>query len=882
MRGVLAKCRGRRAWGVALLLAITGSSVVAGQEAEIRPWERAAVGLAMVYLDQGPAGWWERLAPSSPLRRLGKAAAEAAIEQRAGAPAGAGSWELQTVLGGPREGQAAFQLELGSGLDALLLLDFVQVDGDWQLADVRDWADPALPAAAEPTAPVPTPAPPLPAWRRQAALGGLGLGLLLAALSPLAWRRRTGLGVALLAGGLVVAGGGVAAVLLPASDGAGSAARAARGPTAGADLVGLARALSQPAAAERAEALFGELAASELAPDDEARLQQWQAHYRLAAGDRAAASRILAGFPAPSRFPLVEVLRGRLAAEEGNDVESALAYERLVDLLPPLDGITLEGALAMLNAGFEDRALEVLASVVAGGSRNGFALYLQSRALAFDGDEIKAARVLREAYEQLPLPRDQLVEDPVFVYLLRRGPLEGELALSQAAEPAPRPRDLAARALTLPAGFTARVSGRTLDLEHGRQSVVVPGGSALAPHAAVLEDAVAHRHRQEEQALAELSGQLTGAGGKAPPLVRQRLETALAALARRGRWPEILTLTEAFGANPQSLTNLTMQYRAEALRRDGREAEGTRLLIQLARRNSLQKRKDPGALFHLANFLLRAEQYDLALRVTELAEAQSLEPPLVSTVPRIRMEKQLTLEYRLHASRHFEVRYPPTSSPQLARDVADILEKELVRLGRWIPYQPQKPIEVDLFPLQDFFRLYSQGGEAIGLYDGKVRVPFGQAVRLPPFAVSVMSHEVAHALIAGATGDQAPSWFQEGLAQHSEMVQQRLNPIAAYQARGSLVTFGLLEPILRSHSDWEMVGVAYDEALWLLHYLETRHGVGAIHRLLAAFQRGLPTDEAVREVLGMSEAELDAAAWDWCTRQAPRAWKTEVIDYQKR
>ena len=88
--------------------------------------ERQAVVLAAEYLDQGPAAWWNRLARTSPLRRLGREAALAEIEVRAGAPAGA-EWALEAA---PREIRGAvFTLGFPSGVDDTLVLDLVQENG---------------------------------------------------------------------------------------------------------------------------------------------------------------------------------------------------------------------------------------------------------------------------------------------------------------------------------------------------------------------------------------------------------------------------------------------------------------------------------------------------------------------------------------------------------------------------------------------------------------------------------------------------------------------------------------------------------------------------------------------------------------------------------
>src|SRR5215218_8058672 len=101
--------------------------------------ERQAVVLAAEYLDQGPAAWWGHLSRASPLRRLGREAALAEIEVRAGAPAGA-EWALEAA---PQEIRGAvFTLGFPSGVDDTLVLDLVEEAGGWKIGSLRTAAEP--------------------------------------------------------------------------------------------------------------------------------------------------------------------------------------------------------------------------------------------------------------------------------------------------------------------------------------------------------------------------------------------------------------------------------------------------------------------------------------------------------------------------------------------------------------------------------------------------------------------------------------------------------------------------------------------------------------------------------------------------------------------
>jgi hypothetical protein len=247
----------------------------------------------------------------------------------------------------------------------------------------------------------------------------------------------------------------------------------------------------------------------------------------------------------------------------------------------------------------------------------------------------------------------------------------------------------------------------------------------------------------------------------------------------------------------------------------------------------------------------------------------------------LQMEKRLAGQFRVFESPHFTLQYPPERDEAFAKRAADILEAERRRLLAFIPLPAAaKKTEVLFFPFEDFRLGYSPALDVLGLYDGKIRLPLGDVQRFVPFVVSLMSHELAHAMIAERTDDRAPRWFHEGLAQHVQMVQEVVNPIPGYALKKSLVSFPLLDPAIRSYSP-ALVLIGYDEAAWTLHYLETRHGKQGIHRLLDAFGSGQSTEEAVLSVLGKSPEELDRDLWHWCLEEAPAGWKVDVVAYDE-
>ncbi|HEY2291850.1 MAG TPA: hypothetical protein VGM86_14210, partial [Thermoanaerobaculia bacterium] len=131
-------------WGLALALFLALSRPGLAAPEAPRPLseaERQAVALAAEYLDRGPAAWWDRLASGSPLRKLGREAALAEIEVRAGSPAGA-EWDLAASPEGTSSRGAVFTLGFPAGVDDSLVLGLVREGDAWKIDSLRISAEP--------------------------------------------------------------------------------------------------------------------------------------------------------------------------------------------------------------------------------------------------------------------------------------------------------------------------------------------------------------------------------------------------------------------------------------------------------------------------------------------------------------------------------------------------------------------------------------------------------------------------------------------------------------------------------------------------------------------------------------------------------------------
>jgi tetratricopeptide (TPR) repeat protein len=877
---------------LAVFLALPRRALAAppGEPRPLSEAERQAVVLAAEYLDRGPAAWWDRLARRSPLRRLGREAALAEIEVRAGSPAGA-EWELEAAPEPVSNRGAVFTLTFPSGVDDSLVLGLVREDGAWKIdalrisaepvgaaaATAEEGASPAAPAAAASSWRLPPFLAKVPLWMLLA-LGGAGALLLIAAWLE---RSRKGLAAALgLAGGLLAASS-LAAAVLPRVLAPGTAVASAEGasdPGGLRSLLPLRRSLTQadgtpPAATPpetRAAGLAGQTA------------RLWWAQRLMGNMDLSGADEVLKEFPSPGKIPLAELLRARAAFLRLQELPTAIAYQRAA-AGGANEALLLEATQAFLLLGFDDHAKELLQQLAGLGARQSAAWYALAEIAIQENRPTEARDDFNAAWRIEPMPRAQIFDRPLLTALLADYQIRDLVRLGEAEEPAVPCPEASRRAVALPPGFEARLLGRTLRLRQGEAELRVPCGCELAPAGTPSDPAGAWVRERAEGLLARLPALLKAArtpGALAQPGLRKRTEDAAEALSERRRWSDLVALTDSLSGEPASLPPHLVRLRAEALRRSGRDPDALDLLIRLAKGDTADRRTDPETLYELADLFARQGNFDAAMKLVAKADAHL---PFQTSGDRLRelqMEKRLAASFQVFHSPHFDVRYPPLRGEKFAREVAKILEAERQRLQAWIPASPSSRVEVHLLPYEDFRLGYSLAMDILGIFDGKIRVPFGDVVRFRPFVVSILTHELAHAMIAERTADRAPRWFQEGLAQHVEMVDDDVNPIAGYRDKGTLTSFPLIEPALGSYSP-ALIGIGYDEARWTFHYVEHRYGKAGIQRMLEAYRAGKTTDEVITGALGVPVPRFNQELWDWCATQAPAAWKVPIVRYDE-
>ena len=517
-------------------------------------------------------------------------------------------------------------------------------------------------------------------------------------------------------------------------------------------------------------------------------------------------ARLWAGMPADNGSPLSHLVRARLAQAEGKDASAHF------DLVHPVrDDVLLE---ARLFARMRDL-----------GSRDAEAYYRDPSFESFV-----------TAWRLEPKPREELVRDGTLLNDLR---VKTFISFYSASEPVLRSRVLASQPLAWPASAKAFVCGERLRVEIGNAALVVPNGAALAPKDARVVAATHDERRRDALALAEAQELLEKKSIPSRPV----LARAVAALVRHNRWNDVLKLTD--DAVPPEL----LHVRIRALLRAHRVDDARKLA-------ETRQAGDPVTRIAIAEAMSNAGQWSTA---ETLFRSVSSEPQLVEIrLKQLQLRRALATSAQTIATQHFDIRHDATINPAIASRIGDLLEAELARLQQKLPRTELRKVTVNVLRWEDFSGDITLSDHILGLYDGEILFPFAAVERFKPAVVSVITHELAHAILAQATGDNAPRWFQEGVATRMELVPRQENAFSGTPSE-LVLPVTLLDAVMEKNSDPQ----AYVVAQTFIRFLEDAYGPAAIATLAGEFAKGTNSDDALTKLTGKSLEALNADFRQW-------------------
>jgi tetratricopeptide (TPR) repeat protein len=198
-----------------------------------------------------------------------------------------------------------------------------------------------------------------------------------------------------------------------------------------------------------------------------------------------------------------------------------------------------------------------------------------------------------------------------------------------------------------------------------------------------------------------------------------------------------------------------------------------------------------------------------------------------------------------------------------------LAEEAFDSLARRYAYRPEGPVRIELFRSKADFSVRTVGLPGFGA----LGVSFGDVVAMnSPGARdagafnwgAVVWHELAHTFTLGRSRHRVPRWLSEGI---SVLEERRARPGWGADLSPSFLSAfadGQLAPVSSLNDGFmrpkfpEQIILSYYQASLVCEMIEQQFGERALPALVAAYGDGDNTAEAVRSVMKIDLAELDA------------------------
>jgi len=259
---------------------------------------------------------------------------------------------------------------------------------------------------------------------------------------------------------------------------------------------------------------------------------------------------------------------------------------------------------------------------------------------------------------------------------------------------------------------------------------------------------------------------------------------------------------------------------------------------------------EPAVLALLGDVYNSEERPEDALAAWQKSFALKPDPGLKARIEKLQREHAIEGSYRRSEAAHFTLKYDGDRvNGDLESQILETLESRYSDLVTRFDYLPRQAIVVIVYPQQKFYEATLAESNVGGLFDGKIRMPVGGLTRLDDESRRVLIHELAHAFISGRSGNMAPRWLQEGLAQQIE--GRRIGPSLG-------IPLAKEYRALENKESWG-TNFSYPSALSFVEFLIDREGFPSLVDALGAMAGGADSDAAFFQVMRETLQELRQA-----------------------
>lgn len=218
---------------------------------------------------------------------------------------------------------------------------------------------------------------------------------------------------------------------------------------------------------------------------------------------------------------------------------------------------------------------------------------------------------------------------------------------------------------------------------------------------------------------------------------------------------------------------------------------------------------------------------------------------------------------RGHSSR-FDLTYDPGVDTAFALAILDVLESAANLVGAELGLFPEARVPVGIYKRADFKTVTDSPDWSGGVYDGKIRLPFGSLTEITPAMRGVLYHEYAHVVVFELTRGNCPLWLNEGIAEmFGRMQYNRPLPAFGRAARaGTLVDFRKLEANFSDFST-TAAALAYQQSYAMVNYMVTTYGWHRVRQILSLLGNGRTFDDAIATALKDYNLTYDSLVKEW-------------------
>jgi tetratricopeptide (TPR) repeat protein len=819
---------------------------------QITAAEKAACEIVADFLARGPIAIYENLATGSPFRSSDRVADLGEIAVRVG-PHEQAAWELRTTTESFSEHGAVFHVVFPSGVEEVVIFEMVPGQNGWKVSSIRTLVEPLASELGN-------------------RVGSSRERLHSSSLVPASVFLPV-----LLAGVLSILGAllrnslprGSSAVLLLALASFSISVATLLDPDWSGHIQELFRPEARPPASRpylalrallplrRAMANGSPLPLSRPGDDDTREVAVlWKA-----SGDAGRATpeqwkEQLSVVEFLKNVPLASLLRAARDVDEGRPADSAKEYAAIHRIEPEHDTFWLEEMLATPPS---QAAVDVLTRTESLRTRDASVFYVRCTQHILNGDLDAARKDFREAWRLLPISRAELISAGFFAPLLRDPGVAILANLDSVNEQATADASLARSPMVVPSRTSSTATGSLVRLSVGEASLVIPGGAPIAPGGTQVIGAEAFEVAESDRARSRAAP--LASHGLVSASAQRTVGKAAKALAEHNRWADILALTNGVESASDGIPASLIAWRVRALLRSGKVVEARAIATGPLMARALQRFPDAGALLDLSELLAQAGAWDDAIETLKKVSAIKGAPDVTARIRRFDLRRELANSPVLTTTAHFAIHATADVPVTVTQRIGDLLEAELVRISQTISIVEFRPLRVNVLHW-DNFRDQTGSEHVLGFYDGDITIPFGSVTRFRENIVAILSHELTHAIVSQASNDNAPHWFQEGVATRMELVEQQEN---IFHQRGAqrFLAVKLLDPTLQSSLDPTATSEAYVIAETFIRFLEDRYGPTSINHMIASYRDGADSDSALLSLTGKRSAEVDTEFRIW-------------------